>query len=193
MGNLLSLLSGPRGLPARALNCCICSTITLSTLIGANYDAGLRCCRWSLRYSICWRFWSEIAIGSSSKDDLLAAVWGGRIVSESTLGTRINAARRIIGDSGEQQRLIRTTIGKGVRFVGAVQERYAAAETAISIPPRLSIIVLPFANLSNDPFRRWYHRRSDHRSLADTRQIRDRPQHGLYSQGPIGRRKEDRS
>ena len=86
-----------------------------------------------------------------SKDDLLAAVWGGRIVSESTLATRINAARRIIGDSGEQQRLIRTTIGKGVRFVGAVRERQAAAEPAISTPPRLSIIVLPFTNLSNDP------------------------------------------
>jgi TolB-like protein len=86
-----------------------------------------------------------------SKGDLLAAVWGGRIVSESTLAMRINAARRIIGDSGEQQRLIRTTIGKGVRFVGAVQERQAAAEPALSAPPRLSIIVLPFANLSNDP------------------------------------------
>ena len=86
-----------------------------------------------------------------SRDDLLASVWGGRIVSESTLATRINAARRIIGDSGEQQRLIRTTIGKGVRFVGAVQEREAAAEPVLSTPPRLSIIVLPFANLSNDP------------------------------------------
>jgi len=86
-----------------------------------------------------------------SRDDLLASVWGGRIVSESTLATRINAARRIIGDSGEQQRLIRTTIGKGVRFVGVVQGREAAAESVPSTPPRLSIIVLPFANLSNDP------------------------------------------
>ena len=34
------------------------------------------------------------------KDDLLAAVWNGRIVSESTLSTRINAARSAIGDSG---------------------------------------------------------------------------------------------
>jgi DNA-binding response OmpR family regulator len=40
-----------------------------------------------------------------SKDDLLASVWGGRIVSESTLASRINAARRIIGDNGERQRL----------------------------------------------------------------------------------------
>ena len=37
----------------------------------------------------------------ASKDDLLAAVWNGRIVSESTLSTRINAARNAIGDSGE--------------------------------------------------------------------------------------------
>ena len=47
-----------------------------------------------------------------SKDDLLASVWGGRIVSESTLASRINAARRVIGDTGEQQRLIRTIIGE---------------------------------------------------------------------------------
>ena len=56
-----------------------------------------------------------------SKDDLLASVWGGRIVSESTLFSRINAARHAIGDSGDRQRLIRTIIGKGIRFVGAVQ------------------------------------------------------------------------
>jgi pimeloyl-ACP methyl ester carboxylesterase/DNA-binding winged helix-turn-helix (wHTH) protein len=57
-----------------------------------------------------------------SKDDLLAAIWGGRIVSESTLTSRINAARRAVGDSGEQQALIRTVARKGIRFVGAVNE-----------------------------------------------------------------------
>jgi adenylate cyclase len=57
-----------------------------------------------------------------SKDDLLAAVWNGRIVSESTMSTRINAARTAIGDSGEEQRLLRTAHGKGIRFVGAVRE-----------------------------------------------------------------------
>ena len=35
-----------------------------------------------------------------SKDDMIAGVWGGRIVSDSTLTSRINAARRAIGDSG---------------------------------------------------------------------------------------------
>jgi DNA-binding winged helix-turn-helix (wHTH) protein len=46
-----------------------------------------------------------------SKDDLLASVRGGRIVSESTLTSRINAARKAIGDSGDEQRLIRTVFG----------------------------------------------------------------------------------
>jgi DNA-binding winged helix-turn-helix (wHTH) protein len=44
----------------------------------------------------------------ASKDDLLAIVWNGRIVSEATLSTRINAAPTALGDSSEEQRLIRT-------------------------------------------------------------------------------------
>jgi DNA-binding winged helix-turn-helix (wHTH) protein len=43
-----------------------------------------------------------------SKDDLIASVWGGRIVSDSTLTSRVNAARKAVGDSGDAQRLIRT-------------------------------------------------------------------------------------
>ena len=86
-----------------------------------------------------------------SKDDLLASVWGGRIVSESTFASRINAARRVIGDTGEQQRLIRTSIGKGVRFVGKVVEQDTDQTALPPIVPRLSIVVLPFANFSNDP------------------------------------------
>ena len=56
-----------------------------------------------------------------SKDDLLEAVWRGRIVSESTLTSHINAVRKAIGDSGQEQRLIRTVARKGFRFVGDVQ------------------------------------------------------------------------
>jgi len=86
-----------------------------------------------------------------SRDDLLASVWGGRIVSESTLASRINAARRVIGDTGEQQRLIRTIIGRGVRFVGEVREQQDAEQPASpSVLPRLSLVVLPFAHFSND-------------------------------------------
>ena len=87
-----------------------------------------------------------------SKDDLLASVWGGRIVSESTLASRINAVRRAIGDSGEEQRLIRTIFGKGLRFVGEVQEQLVAGEVSPdSSSPHLSVVVLPFTNFSSDP------------------------------------------
>jgi DNA-binding winged helix-turn-helix (wHTH) protein/pimeloyl-ACP methyl ester carboxylesterase len=57
-----------------------------------------------------------------SKDDLIEAVWKGRIVSESTLTSRINAARRVVNDSGDEQRLIKTIFGKGLRFVGQVRD-----------------------------------------------------------------------
>ena len=73
-----------------------------------------------------------------SKDELLVAVWGKRIVSESTLTSRINAARRAIGDSGEQQHFIRTIARKGVRFVGGVSEagheQARAPDRAVTLP-----------------------------------------------------------
>ena len=69
-----------------------------------------------------------------SRDDLIAAVWGGRIVSESTLASRINAARNAIGDSGEAQRLIKTIQRKGLRFVGEVLDA-ASAPPTVGRPP----------------------------------------------------------
>jgi len=57
-----------------------------------------------------------------SKDDLIASVWGGRIVSDSTVDSRINAVRKAIGDSGGQQEFVRTIPRKGIRFVGSVQQ-----------------------------------------------------------------------
>jgi DNA-binding winged helix-turn-helix (wHTH) protein len=57
-----------------------------------------------------------------SKDELLQAVWDGRVVSESAINNRVNAARRAIGDSGEAQHLILTVPRKGFRFIGAVKE-----------------------------------------------------------------------
>lgn len=108
-----------------------------------------------------------------SKDDLLASVWRGRIVSESALFNRINAARSAIGDTGGQQRLIKTLPRKGVRFVAKVREDDATTVAAIHpgpathrahtvdtsapsespslpLPDRPSIAVLPFANMSDD-------------------------------------------
>lgn len=71
----------------------------------------------------------------ASKDDLIASVWGGRIVSDSTLDSRINAARKAVGDSGDEQRLIRTVTRKGVRFVGAVDEATEPNESATAFKP----------------------------------------------------------
>ena len=70
-----------------------------------------------------------------SKDDLIASVWNGRIVSESTLTSRMNAARHALGDNGEQQRLIRTIPRKGFRFVGEVREAGQTQDTKAG-PPR---------------------------------------------------------
>ena len=109
-----------------------------------------------------------------SKDELLSAVWKGRIVSESALTTCINAARTALGDSGEAQRLLRTSPRKGIRFVGAVREGSTNSQPADLAEPAdkrsssvpliatsdetrattvrdgISIAVLPFANLSDD-------------------------------------------
>jgi TolB-like protein/DNA-binding winged helix-turn-helix (wHTH) protein/Tfp pilus assembly protein PilF len=108
-----------------------------------------------------------------SKDDLINAIWSGRAVSDAALTTRLNVARNAIGDSGEEQRLIKTLPRKGFRFVGQVlEERGSSAaladkpegrpEPALALPdnltalgtliggnsaPRLSIVVLPLANL----------------------------------------------
>jgi pimeloyl-ACP methyl ester carboxylesterase/DNA-binding winged helix-turn-helix (wHTH) protein len=69
-----------------------------------------------------------------SKEDLIASVWGGRIVSDSTLTSRINAARKAVGDSGEEQRLIRTIARKGIRFVCAVDEPSGSTAAGAATP-----------------------------------------------------------
>src|SRR5262245_65648039 len=71
-----------------------------------------------------------------SKDDLLQAVWSGRIVSESTLTSHINAVRKAIGDSGEEQRLVRTITRKGFRFVGEIKEASADRASPRSGPAK---------------------------------------------------------
>ncbi len=69
-----------------------------------------------------------------TKDDILAAVWHGRIVSESTLSSRVNAVRHAIGDTGKQQQYIRTVVRRGLRFVGDVREEANGAATAAPEP-----------------------------------------------------------
>ncbi|WP_441233494.1 winged helix-turn-helix domain-containing protein [Bradyrhizobium sp. 930_D9_N1_4] len=95
-----------------------------------------------------------------SKDELIDKIWHGRSVSESTLTSRINAARKAVGDSGANQALIRTIARKGFRFVGAVETqagavvpapvRAAQAQAVLALPDRPAIAVLPFTNMSGD-------------------------------------------
>jgi DNA-binding winged helix-turn-helix (wHTH) protein len=65
-----------------------------------------------------------------SRDEMIEQIWGGRIVSESALSTRINAVRSAIGDRGTEQRLIKTLPRKGVRFVGEVREKLKPSEAS---------------------------------------------------------------
>jgi TolB-like protein len=107
-----------------------------------------------------------------SKDNVLDAVWRGRIVSESTLTSHINAVRKAIGDSGDEQRLIRTIARKGFRFVGDVSEvespdGFSSPKTepipsneapapSLALPDRPSIAALAFHNLSGDPEQEYF-------------------------------------
>jgi TolB-like protein len=102
-----------------------------------------------------------------AKDDLIAAVWDGRIVSDATLSSRINAARRAVGDTGAEQRLIRTYSRKGIRFVGEVQETTellspeSVGHGGVSTHLRAArgkpcVGVLPFDNLSSEPEQEYF-------------------------------------
>jgi TolB-like protein/cytochrome c-type biogenesis protein CcmH/NrfG len=112
-----------------------------------------------------------------SKDEILDAVWEGRIVSEAALSSRINAVRKAVGDNGNEQQLIRTFHKRGFRFVAEAEERASESSPAASrAPARVgaavaetpeeatslaaeddaaarmpSVAVLPFVNVTGDP------------------------------------------
>jgi TolB-like protein len=88
-----------------------------------------------------------------SRDELIERIWGGRVVSDAAVSSRIKSARQAIGDDGERQEMIRTLHGVGFRFVAAVAPApLAATACATALPPgepeppcsRPSIAVLPF-------------------------------------------------
>jgi TolB-like protein/Tfp pilus assembly protein PilF len=94
-----------------------------------------------------------------SRDEIIDGVWGGRIVSDSAISTRINAVRQAVADDGKSQRVIRTVPRRGFMFVpdtniGEVVVADRAMEDlpqALPLPDKPSVVVLPFENLSGDP------------------------------------------
>jgi TolB-like protein len=99
-----------------------------------------------------------------TKDELIERVWNSRAVSDAALNSRINAARRAIGDSGEKQAIIRTVqrrcfllaadVTTRASGAAAAAHRNARAEGAppgLALPDKPSIAVVQFQNLSGDP------------------------------------------
>lgn len=100
------------------------------------------------------------------KEELVRQIWKGRVVSDSTIESRISVLRKALNDDGRRQRLIRTYARKGVRFVGQVREvslkgalptlllqgsPSVDARTTDWSSSRPSVAVIPFDNLSGDP------------------------------------------
>ncbi len=96
-----------------------------------------------------------------TKEEIFAAIWGDRIVSDAALSSQIKAARRVLGDDGASQRMIATVHGRGFRFVPSVEGTAPAPaepadeshsdEALAAIAKRPSVAVLPLANLNRDP------------------------------------------
>lgn len=92
------------------------------------------------------------------RDELTETIWRGRIVSDAALTTRISTIRRVLGDTGKGQRLIRTIPRKGFRFVPTVREfvdpsfngqgRSSSDNRAHRPPERTTIGVFPFAAIT---------------------------------------------
>jgi TolB-like protein len=96
-----------------------------------------------------------------SKDELIEKIWKGRVISDAALNSRINLARRAIGDTGKRQALIRTIQRRGFLFAAEVTIRAGvhlsstassnlSARPQLPLPDNPSIAVLPFQNLSGD-------------------------------------------
>jgi adenylate cyclase len=81
-----------------------------------------------------------------SRDEIMVAAWPGTVVEDNNLTVQISTLRRILDQNGEQGSCIQTVTGRGYRFTAPVTR----VEAGVRPAPRLSIVVLPFTNLSDD-------------------------------------------
>ena len=94
-----------------------------------------------------------------SREDLLEAVWQGRIVSDSTISTCVKNARKTLGDTGDNQHFIQTVRGRGYRFTAVVSEiTPTSVEAPAFIPAESapmqadpSLLIRPFKCLNEEP------------------------------------------
>lgn len=103
------------------------------------------------------RYLAENAGRLVGKDELIAAVWPGVVVTDKSVARCISDVRQALGDT--HQEIIRTVPRRGYLLAAPVAraspttDREAASRPVAAIPDRPSIAVLPFANLSGDPER----------------------------------------
>jgi TolB-like protein/Tfp pilus assembly protein PilF len=90
------------------------------------------------------------------KTEIMEVVWRGIIVEEANLTVQIAALRRIFRQNRAKDGFIQTLPGRGYRFVAPVTRVEPTAPAHILVAPRLSIVVLPFTNLSNDPEQQYF-------------------------------------
>ena len=93
-----------------------------------------------------------------SRDNLIDAVWDGRIVSDSTISTRINAVRRAIGDNDRTNRMLETLSKRGYRFsvdvsgdTGNYSDRRSSGNEAIKIAQSADGTVIAHATSGAGP------------------------------------------
>ena len=101
----------------------------------------------------------------ASRDELLEALWQGKVVSDAALAARLKDARKAVGDSGSKQTVIKTLHGRGYQFIATLIDSDEGAAPAaaskasadtLSLPDNPSIAVLPFENLSDDPEQEYF-------------------------------------
>ncbi|MCR9136734.1 MAG: tetratricopeptide repeat protein [Alphaproteobacteria bacterium] len=94
-----------------------------------------------------------------TKDEIFAAIWGDRIVSDAALSSQVKAARRAVGDDGASQKVISTVHGRGFRFIapvesagpGDVADLISDNKALAAIASQPSVAILPFVNMNRDP------------------------------------------